>query len=101
MIKALLTLIAVYLAVRIIWLRRHRRNNPQKYQLGDIVRFADMGIVHIGKIWKIHKHWLREPSYRVYYDFIGGIGSTYTISESDIMELIERTNEIPTKEILM
>lgn len=91
----LLTLIAVLLAVWIVWLIRHKRNNPPKYQLGDTVRFADMGIMRIGKIWKIHKHWLREPSYRVYCYLIGGIGNTYTVSKSDIMELIERTNETP------
>lgn len=76
-----------------------RKHIPPKYQLGDKVRFAYSSIgsdyVYIGKIWKIQKYWLCEPSYSIYYSFRNDTGSSYNISESNIIELIERTNKTP------
>lgn len=96
----LLTLIAVLLAVRIVWLIRHKRNNPPKYQLGDRVRFVDRQLigfdyVNVGKIWRVYKHWFCEPSYEIFEKVLSG-GCNYDISESNIIELIERTNETPS-----
>ena len=77
-----------------------KKRTPPKYRLGDKVRFAyritiGSDYVHIGEIWKIHKSWLCEPSYEIYNQIGSYSGSNYTISESDIIELIQRSNEIP------
>ena len=98
MTNLLLIIIAVLLAVRIILIRQRKKHRQTKYQLGDRVRFAYgcIGYVHIGKIWKIEKYWLCEPTYSIYYSFRDGTGSSYNITESNIIELIERTGETPT-----
>ena len=95
-----LLIIAVLLAVLIILIRQRKKHRQTKYQLGDKVRFAygviGSAYVYIGKIWKIQKYWLFEPTYSIYYSFRDGSGSSYNITESDIIELIERTSETPT-----
>ena len=100
MTNTLLIIIAVLLAVRIVWLIRRKKRKQTKYQLGDKVRFAygviGSAYVYIGMIWKIQKYWLFEPTYSIYYSFRDGTGSSYNITESDIIELIERTGETPT-----
>ena len=101
MTDILLIIIAVLLAVRIVWLIRCKMRKQTKYQLGDKVRFAydviGSAYVHIGKIWKIQKYLLSEPTYSIYYSFGDGTtGNSYNITESDIIELIDRTGETPT-----
>lgn len=62
-----------------------------KYNIGDIVRFIPYtNAVHIGRIWKIHIYRVFKPRYEIFWNIGFGQGYNYIISESNIMELLEK-----------
>lgn len=68
-----------------------KRKQP-KYELGDIVRFVERSDnVWTGRIWKIHTYIWCEPSYEIFHDMSFGIGSNYSVSESDIIEVLSKS----------
>lgn len=68
-----------------------KRKQP-KYELGDIVRFVDSSdTVWTGRIWKIYTYLWSEPSYEIFHEMSFGIGSNYSVSESDIIEVLSKS----------
>lgn len=68
-----------------------KRKQP-KYELGDIVRFVDrIDNVWTGRIWKIHTYLWCEPSYEIFHGMSFDIGSNYSVSESDIIEVLSKS----------
>lgn len=70
-----------------------KRKEP-KYNIGDIVRFMKNSFsnerVYSGRIWKIHTYWFCNPSYEIFQSIGFGQGYNYRISESNIIELLEK-----------
>ena len=97
MTNILLTLIAVLLLARVIRLYMKNKRRLPKYQIGDKVRFVNASpfskSVWIGTIWRIRKHWYCEPYYNIVWKCDPHSGTDYSVSESDIIELIERTDK--------
>lgn len=68
-----------------------KRKQP-KYELGDIVRFVErVDNVWTGRIWKINTCLWSEPSYEIFHDMSFGIGTNYSVSESDIIEVLSKS----------
>lgn len=93
----LLVLIAVLLLARVAQLYTKYKNQQPKYQIGDRVRFVDASIfsdtVWIGTVWRVKKRKIRQPIYKVVWKCDPFSGTSYTVLESDIIELVERTNK--------
>lgn len=65
------------------------KKKEPKYNIGDKVQFVNCDFVRIGRIWRIHTHWFRKPSYEIFSEIWDlKVGNNYKVSESDIMELI-------------